>query len=78
MGKGRLHQRLRGRVGQEVLQRNTNRGALHLRVGIIQPGQHLLLQIRLLHQALERRSGVQHLRVVCGPRLFFEQGTQST
>ena len=78
MSEGRLHQRLGGRVGQEVLQRNANRGALHLRVGIIQPGQHLLLQIRLPHQALERRGRVQDLRVVRGPRLFFEQGTQAT
>ena len=51
MGEGRLHQRLGLRVGQEVLQRNPNRRALYLRVGIIQPGQHLLLQRGLPHQA---------------------------
>ena len=78
MSEGRLFYLGRGcRVGQEVLQGNANRRALHLRIGIIQPGEDLLLPIRLLHQALEQQSRVQHLRVVYRPRLLLEQGAQS-
>ena len=51
MREGRLHQRRGCGSPRKCSKRNTNRRALHLRVRIIQPGQHLLLQSRLPHQA---------------------------
>jgi hypothetical protein len=50
-----------------MLQADAHGGTLHLRVGIVQPGQNLLAHVRLLHEAPERRGGVQHLRVIITP-----------
>ena len=57
--------------------RNPYSSTLHIGVEGMQPRQHLFLETRFVHQALERRSGVQHLRVVCRPRLCFEHRPQS-
>ena len=72
-----LHSRLGLWIAEEVFKGNPHGGALDFGVEGMQPCQYLFLELRLVHQAFERRSGIQHLRVVRGPRFLFEHRPQS-
>ncbi len=59
-----------------TLKRDLDGRALHVAIGIVERGKHLVAELWLVHQIREGGGRTEYVRIVVNARLMFEQSAK--